>query len=281
MAGGVTGNLRPFWTEYMKIYQVGTWSRPFLIEEAARRFLKEREKPLPSYQMTTDLPYVLESYYYIQESIPFYRDHREHFKDFMLDSGAFTFMNKQKKEAPNWTRYIDRYSEAIKELQCSQFLELDLDSIMPLKDVEKLRRRLETRTQFPCIPVWHKSRGLDYWKGMVKDYELVAIGGIVTKEIKKEEFPIFVKLIQIAKENDCRVHGLGFTRLELLPKIKFDSVDSTAWLAGNMGGFLYHFDGRNMRKIERPAGKKINGRKVAMHNFNEWIKFGKYAEQYY
>ena len=39
--------------------------------------------------------------------------------------------------------------------------------------------------------VWHKSRGKDYWLKMIKEYDYVAIGGIVTKEIKPSEYKYF------------------------------------------------------------------------------------------
>lgn len=88
---------------------------------------------------------------------------------------------------------------------------------------------------------------------------------------------MFNFLLKIAKENNCKVHGLGFTNLEGLKKYKFYSVDSTAWLYGNRGGFLYLFNGHSMDKIQ-PNGMRLKGRKAAIHNFSEWLKFSNYAE---
>ena len=165
------------------------------------------------------------------------------FKDFLLDSGAFTYLNGSKGKV-NWEKYIEEYAVFINKHKIDLFIELDIDSVIGLNEVERLRYKLENITNKKCIPVWHKSRGLDYWKKMCKEYEYVAIGGIVTKEIKPAEYDVFLPLLKIAKENNCKVHGLGFTNMKGLEKYKFYSVDSTAWLYGNRGGFLYRFNGK-------------------------------------
>ena len=155
----------------------------------------------------------------------------------------------------------------------------DIDPIVGLKEVERLRDLLERIAEKKCIPVWHKSRGLEYWKQMVKEYDYVAIGGLVTQEIKRTEYDVFIPLLKIAKENNCKVHGLGFTNLKGMVKYKFYSVDSTSWLSGNKFGSIYFFNGKTMCKIKAPEGKRLKANKAALHNFTEWVKFSKYAEQ--
>jgi len=202
------------------------------------------------------------------------------YKDFLLDSGAFTFINNKKTaNGINWDKYVERYSEFINNNNIELFFELDIDVIVGIKEVERLRNKLETLTNKKSIPVWHKSRGLKYWEDISKNYDYIAIGGIVTKEIKQSEYPIFNNLLKIAKENNCKVHGLGFTRQKGLEKYSFYSVDSTAWIYGNRGGFLYKFNGKGLDKIQVPKGKRLKGKKVAIHNFKEWVKYQKFAEQ--
>jgi hypothetical protein len=86
-----------------------------------------------------------------------------------------------------------------------------------------------------------------------------------------------MSLLKIAAQNNCKVHGLGFTNLEGIKKYKFYSVDSTAWLYGNRGGYLYKFTGETIAKIA-PKGMRLKGREAAIHNFSEWLKFSQYAE---
>jgi len=219
---------------------------------------------------------VLESFYYMQDwMLPYIKNHWH----FLLDSGAFTFMNNVKSNSNiDWNEYLERYAKFINDHDIKLFFELDIDNIVGIKEVERLRHKLEKLTNKKCIPVWHKSRGLEYWQQMTKNYNYVAIGGIVTKEIKRTEYAIFGTLLKIAKQNKCQVHGLGFTNMEGLKKYPFDSVDSTAWIYGNRGGFLYNFNGKDFDKIQVPKGKRLNGKKVAIHNFKEWIKFQQYAE---
>ena len=218
---------------------------------------------------------ILESFYYAKEwMIPYIRD----YWDFMLDSGAFTFMQNATIEI-NWDKYTEQYAAFIKANNVSYYFELDIDSIVGYKEVKRLRRKLESLTGTECIPVWHKSRGKADWLKTVKDYTYVAIGGIVNKEIKGNQYPIFTWLLKEARKEKCKVHGLGFTSMAGMKKYHFYSVDSTAWIYGNRGGFLYKFTGNNIIKIDKPAGTRMKPRKTAIHNFNEWVKFQKYAER--
>ena len=113
---------------------------------------------------------------------------------------------------------------------------------------------------------------------MCKEYNFIAIGGIVTKEIKSSQYNIFLPLLKIAQENNCKVHGLGFTNLKGLEKYKFYSVDSTSWLSGNRFGAVYWFNGITMKKRNKEIGQRVKTNMTALHNFSEWVKFSKYAE---
>lgn len=197
--------------------------------------------------------------------------------DFLLDSGAFTFMNNIKKSV-DWYEYVLRYSDFIKAHNIDNFFELDIDNVVGIKEVEKLRDKLESNTGKRCIPVWHKSRGKKYWLKMIKEYNYVAVGGIVTKEIKKQDHYIFEWLLKTAKENNCKVHGLGYTNLDGVKKYKFHSVDSASWLYGNLSGVIYKFDGSALKKVK--TKKRLKTKEAANNNFKEWLKFQKYAKEH-
>ena len=220
---------------------------------------------------------ILESFVYCENNKYFKNLIGSDKLDLLLDSGAFTFMSGNGGRV-NWDEYVNRYCEFINGYKIGRFFELDIDVLTGLKHVERLRKTIEQKTGLQPVPVWHKSRGLDYWKGMVKDYKYVAIGGIVTKEIKQTERRIFTNLINIAKEHGAKVHGLGYTNLEGLKKYKFDSVDSTSWLYGNRSGTIYKFNGETIVQINKPAGTRLNARAVAINNFKEWVKFQQYAK---
>ena len=221
-------------------------------------------------------PSCLESFYYLkgeEEAMIRYCD------KFILDSGAFTFFSAKTKTAVNWEEYVDRYADFIKRNDIRLFFELDIDKLIGYDKVIQLRNRLEKKAERPCIPVWHKFRGKDNYLRMCDEYDYVAIGGIVSKEITQKDYPVFPRLIDEAHRRGARIHGLGFTALKYLPSCHFDSVDSTAWISGQKFGHVYAFDGKTMiQRARKPGEKMVHHRLVCEQNFNEWVKFQKYAE---
>lgn len=222
-------------------------------------------------------PYILESFYYTnadtERLIPY-------FGDFLLDSGAFTFIQKSKHvENLRWEEYIERYCHFINKNRVKNFFELDIDKIVGYEKVKLLRKEIERKTSQQCIPVWHKSRGKEEFLRMCDEYSYVAIGGIAIKDIKREQYRFFPWFINEAHRRGCKIHGLGFTSLSGILKYKFDTVDSTAWTTGNRFGYVYKFNGKTMVKITPPKGKRVDGKAVAINNFTEWIKFQEYAKK--
>ena len=255
LAGGVSGNLKP---EYMKLYL------------ATPKTILGFDKSI----FTKNKVYCLESFYYadeiIEKNIPL-------FKDFLLDSGAFTFFSSGK--TVNWEEYVDRYTDFINRNKINHFFELDIDKLVGYDKVLQLRKRLETKTGKQCIPVWHKFRGKENFLSMCDEYPYVAVGGIVSKEIQSNEYPIFKYLINEAHKRGAKIHGLGFTNLEGMVKYHFDSVDSTSWTTGNRFGSIYRFNGKTMEKYQKKEGQRlVNSREVALNNFIEWVKFQQYAD---
>lgn len=242
----------------MKVFLAGTYTRECL-------FKKHHPK------------YILESFWYIQD---WQLQRIKEWDMFLLDSGAFTFMNNN-AGGVDLNAYLQKYIDFINANDIRYFFELDVDSVIGYENVKKMTRELEKGTGKRCIPVWHKSRGLDEWKRLTSEYDYVAIGGIVTKEIKKKEYPVFTRLLQIAHKNGCKVHGLGFTYTELLHNYHFDSVDSTSWLSASRFAQIQYFDGKRMKQKKKPDGKKmVHYKQVDDFVFGEWIKFQHYAEKY-
>lgn len=248
----------------MKIFLAG--------ENGMNRIIKETQSE--GYK-----PYVLKSFMYcnkeVVEILPL-------LGDFMLDSGAFTFMGGfeyiDKSNGKNFDEYIERYAEFIVRNRIDKFFELDVDVSVGYDKVKEYRNRLERLTNRQAIPVWHSTRGKDEFIRSCEEYPYVALGGIVGGEWSAKAEKYIPWFIREAHKHGAKIHGLGFTKLNVLEKYHFDSVDSTAWLAGSRFGYLYYFDGKTMQKIEAPKGYRIgNSRAAALHNYTEWIKFQKYA----
>ncbi len=249
----------------MRVYLAGT------MEGNQGHFMVKHKDSVPSNVA------ILESFFYADE---FTEKIIPGLKDILLDSGAFSFMVKGDGKV-DWYEYIDKYADFIIRNKIEKFIELDIDPIVGYDEVLKLRAYLEEKVGRPSIPVWHKSRGLDAFKETCEKYPYVAIGGIVTKEFKKTDYKTFPWFINTAHQNGAKIHGLGLTNIEAIHKYKFDSVDSSSWTCGNRFGFIYHFNGHGFDKMNKPVGFRIKDpAKIAIHNFNEWVKFQKYAEKH-
>ena len=246
----------------MKIFLAGTYAE---------------EKNLESVSKSK---YLLESFYYIK---PWQTELIHKTEMFLLDSGAFTFMQNNKTHT-DWNEYLERYANFINENNIDYFFELDIDSVIGYENVLKLRSRLESLTNKQCIPVWHTSRGKQDFIITCEKYPYVAIGGIAIKSIKPHQYKYFTWFIDEAHKRNTQIHGLGFTNVSKLEQYHFDSVDSTRWNCARFGRLEY-FDGKTIRAIDkRKDGKKLVGRKnndIMKFTFEEWCKFQEYADTHY
>lgn len=219
---------------------------------------------------------VLFSFYYVKD----WQTQLIHrFNNFMLDSGAFTFMTNKNKKV-DYEKYTYAYADFINKNDIKLFFEMDIDSIVGLKEVERLRNIIEKETNRKTIPVWHKSRGKDYFLDMCKEYKYIAIGGIVNGEFGKN-FNYINWFCNEAHKNNCKIHGLGFTKKNI-KDYKFDSVDSTAWTYGTRCKFICEFNGRDIIKHNMSyKNNRLQSKKSRFHNFIEWVKWSEYISKTY
>lgn len=229
-----------------------------------------------THSLLKEIPFVLESFYYIRDyEIPLIKS----CELFLLDSGAFTFMNSKIKNA-DIDGYLEEYIKFINKHDVKYFFELDVDSIYGHEKVKEMRKRLEEGTGKKCIPVWHKSRGMDEWIRLTEEYDYVGFGSFAI-EIKENEYKYIPSMLEIARKNKCKVHGLGFTSMKYIDKLHFYSADSTSWNCISRFGNLYKFDGKRIVNVT-PKSKRINKKMYIdgeVHNLKEWIKFQRYADK--
>ena len=224
-------------------------------------------------------PYILESFYYIK---PWQYELIHTSKMFLLDSGAFTFFSNGKNQ--DWNEYLIRYADFINKHDVQYFFELDIDDLIGYERVLELRKKLVEYTGKKPIPVWHISRGKQDYIDMCKEFDYVAIGGLVGTEsnskrqkLLEKSFPWF---INVAHKNGAKIHALGYTKVKTFEQYHFDSVDSTRWNCSRFGRLEY-FDGKTIQPLDkRKEGKCIkkgdSAKKVMRFTFGEWIKFQKY-----
>lgn len=207
--------------------------------------------------------------------------------NFLLDSGAFTFMNTKDNIAKKELEvYCEKYIQFINKYDIKYFFEMDVDSIFGIEYVEYLRNIIEQKTNKKCIPVWHANRGIEYWKQMCDNYDYIAIGGLVTGKtnLSKQKIELIKKLTSFARNKNVKVHGLGFTSIKQLNLIPFYSVDSTSWIKSiAFRADLYKFNNKThqLKCFKIPnnnTNKRINFGNCLRHNFNEWLKYQRYMD---
>jgi hypothetical protein len=217
---------------------------------------------------------MLESFYYIK---PWQVELIPSLKSFILDSGAFTFMSGNGGSV-DFKEYTKKYGEFVKKYNIKNYFELDIDGVIGWGKYVDLNNYLQDITGAKAIPVMHKSRGKDWYLDAVKENNYIAIGGIVSGEIKKGEFKLLEWFITEAHKQKCKIHGLGFTNLKWLPLLQWDSVDSSSWLYGNRSGVIYKFNGKTIEKHKSINKGRLKAKETAIHNFIEWVKFSEYME---
>lgn len=231
---------------------------------------------------------ILESYWYAQKDSKFAR-YLPTAENFLMDSGAFTFMANAKRHATlDWDKYTDGYIDFINKHDIKLFFEMDIDSVAGLSTAERLRERIERETGKKSIPVWHFTRGLDYFVDMCKEYDYVAFGGLMTDGKSRQEneraFPWF---IDTAHKYGAKIHLLGYSSLEGLKKYRPDSADSSSWHCGSKYGSLDTFNPRTgkMDKTDlHRSGYRLKPEfsPLAMkRGWDEWVKAQAFLRKYY
>jgi len=228
---------------------------------------------------TTD--YLLESFFYIKE---WQMDFLKTRKLFLLDSGAFSFINTGKRT--DWHHFADKYGQFVKDHNIKNYFELDIDQIIGVGPTRKLRDRLEKRVGWQSIPVWHTVRGTGEWENLCKEYDYVStsLSGFTdtSRWFRKNKHAPLKYFLDISQRHNTKVHGLGFTAIPKLHEhSRLYSVDSTSWLMGTRAGFLAVFRNGRMERIAKGDGQRLAIDKreaIDRNNFNEWLKFQKYAE---
>lgn len=221
--------------------------------------------------------YVLESFQYVRA---WQMQERRNWKDFLLDSGAFTFLGAAKRQSitVDWNKYLESYIRFINANKIENFFELDIDKIVGYSAVKQMRSKLESRTGRQCIPVWHRSRGLQEFKALCAEYSYVAIGGLAIKDIKPSEYSYIKKLVNLAASYGTKIHGLGYAKPDVLD-YGFYSTDSASWSVGTAYGNVYRFNGRQIVAVHPPEGMRgANIYKRREASFREWVKYQKYLD---
>lgn len=199
---------------------------------------------------------------------------------FMLDSGAFTFMNSGKKV--HWKSYVNGYIDFINKYDIDRFIELDLYGVLGVETTEKIRRYIEHYTGKKPIPVYHGTMPVSYFRMLCQNYPYVAISATGTIESSKwtKNKKALKQVIRIGHSYGTKLHGLGYTRMSNLNKVEisFDSVDSSSWLSGGRFGTWYFIKHGNICQ-KSMRGEGMCAKVLNENNCRVWVE--KQKELYY
>ena len=183
-----------------------------------RLYLAGLEGYLAESKYHIDIPsnsYILTSFYYVKDKVIKEIIDSVGIDNILLDSGAFTFRTKGIK-GEDIDSYVNRYIDFINKWDIKYFFEMDIDMTEEeLAKVKEYRKRIEDATGKKCIPVWHKTRGVNEWKDLCSNYDYIAIGGI-TSALDDKYTEIIKKLVKYANQHNVKVHGLGYNRKDFL-----------------------------------------------------------------
>lgn len=82
-----------------------------------------------------EIPYLLESFYSLQNEKTLKRIIKHNKENFLLDSGAFTFMSGTGKA--DFDEYLTKYIDFISKYDIKYFFELDVDSVVGYEKVKE------------------------------------------------------------------------------------------------------------------------------------------------
>jgi len=224
--------------------------------------------------------YLLDTFFYkkkCEETMQFVEK-----QNFLLDSGAFSFMSGAETTKEQMEKFILEYIGFINKHDIQNFIEVDVDGIFGIKQVEKWREMIERETGKKTIPVWHRWRGVQYWKDMISAYKYVAMGSQVQKvfNISKQDYENIKKMVFYAYSKGVKVHGLGFTKTKELSDYKYYSVDSSTWnMTAILGRNIQFFNGKHIVQRKITSTKQLDFKKLGKHNFLEWCKYQHYMDR--
>jgi len=242
----------------------------------------ETERDSPELVAEYKVPYLLASFLYLRNN-PELLQRVAPFKRFlMLDSGAHTYQKPSKET--DWDRYVWEYAKFVSMYSnlIDEYVELDIENKVGLEQVEKWREFLVRKTGRVPVVVWHKERGKEYWLYMVRKYPYVGFSGYVSLT-EKPEIPEknFAWFITRAHEHGAKVHGFGLSRLPILLKYPFDSVDSTSWKQMAVNGTRIYFRNGKIIRVRENARTRERYRKRLRLNMLEALKMQQYLEEYW
>lgn len=163
----------------------------------------------------------------------------------MLDSGAFTFGNK------NIDISVDNWIEMVYSVRewCSEVISLDV-----IGNAEKsYQNYIEIKKSIPdAVPTFHLGSNIKWLKKYIDNTNRICIGGMVYLGANNNN--LFKYLDEIFSlfsfKNYPKLHSFGVIHNKILTRYPFYSADSTTWMNFDRFGSIVHFNGKDIYQLK-------------------------------
>jgi hypothetical protein len=176
---------------------------------------------------------------------------------FFLDSGAFSAFTK------NVNIHIDEYIKFIKQNEKHIDIYANLDVIGDAKKTYKNQKYIESKGLRP-LPIYHLTTDYKWLEKYIEEgYDYIAIGGLAARLLTGQSLIneldfLFEKFICNKEGNAIiKTHGFGLTKIDLVFRYPWHSVDSTTWLNGGKFGYIFVPAYKNNNYDYTQKGKQV------------------------
>lgn len=211
----------------VQIYMAAVYSNRFLEGTNFWERLTEREQ-----YICTHLPYVLESYHYVNQQIYVDAMRAANAKVF-LDSGAFSAHTLGVQiQVADYCEYIHRNRDIIR-VEDGALMASVLDGIGD--PLQTYRNQLEMEARgVRALPCFHFGEDERYLEWYVANYDYITIGGMVGKSVPQLMTwldRVWNKyMVDGAGNAKLKVHAFGITSIPIMEAYPWYSCDSSSWI---------------------------------------------------
>lgn len=213
----------------MKIYAAAVYTSNLHLNGPMFNRLSPREK-----DARLAVRYILESYHYVHKSSMVEKMRRDKVRVF-LDSGAFSaFMLGTEIDLDAFIHYIKANGDVLEQYSV-------LDGIGDPQKTYDNQIYMERHGLRP-LPCFHYGEDERWLLHYLENYDYISLGGMVP--ISKPQLMQWLDRIwhdYLCDEHGrakVKVHGFGLTKLDLMWRYPWFSVDSTSWQQAGSNGLL-------------------------------------------
>lgn len=243
----------------MNLFHAAVYTNSFMPTQKGHEKLTPREQ-----EIMVAIPHILESYHYVH-SPRFVDEMRKDGAQVFLDSGAFSAHTLGVTiDIKDYCDYIIRNRDIIRH-EDNVCMASVLDGIGDDKKTYENQLTMERMGACP-LPCFHFGEDDRYLEWYIKRYPYITIGGLVGKsnpDVINWLDRIWEKhILDGSGKPRLKVHAFGVTRIELMERYPWHSVDSSSWIQYAVYGHIFFPEFGSLTASAKSPGRHDAGRHV-------------------